>query len=94
MERSKEKKSKSIANSGSSAPTRPGSSHTKSRMKGLRLEIVQAEPDLGAVLALMREWIVPQLVKEFLAEAAATERVSATLQQSSTSEVLGKERAE
>jgi hypothetical protein len=34
------------------------------------LEIGNGEPDLEALSALAREWIVPVLVKEFLAERA------------------------
>ena len=56
----------------------------------VHLKIARGILDLSLVSALMRNWIVPQLVNEFL---AASPVVTAAVETKSTSESLGMEDA-
>ena len=46
--------------------TRPGQGRQGKRQPEARIEIPTSEPDLFALRSVMREWIVPRLVEDFL----------------------------
>jgi hypothetical protein len=58
------------------------------------LVVASVQPDHEAVRSVIREWLVPLLVKEFLAEQQAVCDSVSQLKQESTFKPLGEERGE
>jgi hypothetical protein len=74
--------------------TRRGAESKSSSRRGVSLEIGSGNPDLEAVSALVREWIVPLLVKEFLGERMTGGSRSEPNGQKRTREPLGRRHVE
>jgi hypothetical protein len=70
--------------------TRRGAGRKSSSRRSVSLEIGSGEPDLETVSALVREWIVPLLVKEFLSERMTDGSSSEASEQKRTNEPLGR----
>jgi hypothetical protein len=70
--------------------TRHEAGRKSSSRRSVSLEIGSGKPDLEALSALVREWIVPLLVKEFLSERMTDGSSSEASEQKRTKEPLGR----
>jgi len=70
--------------------TRRGAVRKSSSRRSVSLEIGSGDPGLETLSALVREWIVPILVKEFLAERMTDGSGFDAIQQKRTKELPGR----